>query len=508
MGDRWERLFVWIWRVNGVVLLALGAVGLVGALLLVVRPEDHLTQVAGSDLRTGGLRLGDFDEVPGMRVLLADLTEPYESITSGGGGRGLAYNLLFFDVATKRAHWLFDANDQKLTHYAFVRDGAPRDEKALALLLEIQPAQGPRRPLDRVAPRRGARNARGVHGCPARAPLRGRELTPDLLRVGRRGARDRRRSAGSPCAVGRAALRRELTASPAGGSGVTLFTVRSVGFLGLILASLPAGAWEYAGEPPPADPTAWVGGAPSSSWSTEVSVCANHGYGGEWFVAAEDGTVVVRPFVRPAMKVLPFPVEPGRPEAKEISRYPDDFIEVPDGILAAFNHGEFGGGVWWFARDGAQRYRVFEDNPLGFHRQGDEVLVVSGLAHLGLRRGEVRHLRRQPETGRWEVVRSLTLGGAAEQFVAHPDGGLLVLLDDGLLRYREGSPERLVRSEYGSLYPNSMVLGPSGSLFVGMRYAVVEFRKDGAGYREQWWVPPSCAELNRPTGEGSCQCAR
>ena len=155
MSDRWARVFDWIWRVNGLILLVLGALALAGALMLVTemagfasrdRPEEHLTQVAGTDLSTGDLRLDDFDEVTGTRYLHAELSARQEHIASGGSRDvGFAHNILFFDTRTKQAHWLLAENDQTLPSVSFVVDGSERQRTALALLVEIQPQQGSRR---------------------------------------------------------------------------------------------------------------------------------------------------------------------------------------------------------------------------------------------------------------------------------------------------------------------------------------------------------------------------
>ena len=124
MNERSDRFFAWVWRINGLLLLALGLVAVVGAVALIFnialfwsrdRPEQRLTQVAGANLTAQDLRLGDFRRIAGTQFLYARLAPPSEYIGSGSsGGLGTAHNLLFFDTVTKKAHWLLPDNDQTL----------------------------------------------------------------------------------------------------------------------------------------------------------------------------------------------------------------------------------------------------------------------------------------------------------------------------------------------------------------------------------------------------------
>jgi hypothetical protein len=161
VNDRWKPFFEWVWRLNGVLLLAGLVVCLAGALVLIASfarfavredAEEQLTQVAGADLAAQGLRLADFHEIAGTRLLYAQLAAPSEYIASGSGdGFGAARNLLFFDTATQKAHWLLPDNEQTIASFSFLMD-PPRDRYgfdaggsderervALAILVEIAP---------------------------------------------------------------------------------------------------------------------------------------------------------------------------------------------------------------------------------------------------------------------------------------------------------------------------------------------------------------------------------
>jgi hypothetical protein len=161
MPERADRFFTWVWRINGLVLLALGLAGVVGATALAFnmalfwsrdRPDQQLTQVAGADLNTEDLRLADFRPIAGTQFLYAALAPPSEYIGSGSsGGLGLARNLLFFDMNSRKAHWLFPDNDQVVKSFSFLMDppgsryfyedgdAHKREQVAVAILLELEP---------------------------------------------------------------------------------------------------------------------------------------------------------------------------------------------------------------------------------------------------------------------------------------------------------------------------------------------------------------------------------
>lgn len=132
MNDRSEKFFAWVWRLNGVLVLMLALIVLVGAFALLFnigvfatreRPEQKLAEVAGANLTDKDLRLTDFYPIKGTSLLYARLAPPSEYIGSGSsGGQGPPNNLLFFDTATKKAHWLFPGNNQTISSFFFITD--------------------------------------------------------------------------------------------------------------------------------------------------------------------------------------------------------------------------------------------------------------------------------------------------------------------------------------------------------------------------------------------------
>ena len=149
MTSRTTSIFRWIWRINGVLLLGACLAGIV-ALLSLSRdmyvgvedaPRAGVTTVAGTDLRAGSLTLRPFATVKGTSLLVAPLVgrlEPsmrsamgYTGTESSFGSSvsftydgpiGPARNLLFFDITTRKAHWLLEGNEQYIAAVGYITD--------------------------------------------------------------------------------------------------------------------------------------------------------------------------------------------------------------------------------------------------------------------------------------------------------------------------------------------------------------------------------------------------
>ena len=152
-----HRFFAWVWRINGLLffaamvatLVAMGAVAFdVGLFASRDQPETELRDVAGADLVAEDLKLGSFRAVPGTDFLVASLAPPTEYGGSGSfGALGQERNLLFFNVHSKKAHWLLPSNHQEILENSFVFDrpsdgydlaGEP-DRYVVGVLLDIAP---------------------------------------------------------------------------------------------------------------------------------------------------------------------------------------------------------------------------------------------------------------------------------------------------------------------------------------------------------------------------------
>ncbi len=151
--------FRWVWRINGLLLLALvlyGTANIIGRLVSfrhyaqVPNGEATLGRLGQPNQHQAALKLGSFEALPGTSVLYARLGSDGAPI----GGLSSSYtptdvhNLLFFDTTSRQAHWLFDENAQTITAMSVISEstpaqaqGAKPDCQALGLLFLSRPAQ-------------------------------------------------------------------------------------------------------------------------------------------------------------------------------------------------------------------------------------------------------------------------------------------------------------------------------------------------------------------------------
>ena len=184
-------------------------------------------------------------------------------------------------------------------------------------------------------------------------------------------------------------------------------------------------------------------------------------------------------------KSLPFKIKPSRKFSGQ--QYA---VKVADGWLVAFNAGEWGGSLWWFAPNGRRHYKVSDDQICGFVSTHVGLLALEGLAHLTLRRGQIVKIA-QSAQGVWRSTTFVPLGDAPEAVTEDADSALIVVTSGALLRVRlTGQLEVLIKkAEWGVLYPNSIVRASSGEYYVGARGAVVHIKAAGGRYDVDWLLP-------------------
>jgi len=186
------------------------------------------------------------------------------------------------------------------------------------------------------------------------------------------------------------------------------------------------------------------------------------------------------------------------------------FARVTDGYLVGFDVGEFGGSVWWFSPDGQKHYEVVSTggvgrNPVAFAVLDGRVILVSGLEHLSSSEGSISHIHKT-KSGKWEVVRTVSLATAAQAAAFHDQLGLLVLMSGALLSYDGEKVRRVDEVDFGRLHPDSIALSPSGNVYLGMRYVVARLEPRDGTVESTWLVPPTCAKLTQIPGTSDCRC--
>ena len=120
MTTKTERFFVWVWRINALVLLPIAILALIGV-GMISHDMGIFSKVAGADLVAAKPRLGSFGVIAGTDYVYAELAVPSRDIRSGSSDDlGTARNLLFFHTKSKKAHWLFDNTDSDILSWKMV----------------------------------------------------------------------------------------------------------------------------------------------------------------------------------------------------------------------------------------------------------------------------------------------------------------------------------------------------------------------------------------------------
>jgi len=183
-------------------------------------------------------------------------------------------------------------------------------------------------------------------------------------------------------------------------------------------------------------------------------------------------------------------------------------IDVGGGWLVGFDAGEFGGGLWWVDTDG-RRGSIALDGVPAWARNVHALmawptgaLAFVGLAHLSADYGAVFRCFR--ENGRWTARLVSETDGAPTAAARAPDGGAVFVTGQGVGTVTtSGVVKTVLRSNFADLYPGSIVVDCSGTVFVGMRSVVIRLPRGAT--QEDWLVPPGCHRVELVGTQCECR---
>jgi hypothetical protein len=175
------------------------------------------------------------------------------------------------------------------------------------------------------------------------------------------------------------------------------------------------------------------------------------------------------------------------------------FVATDGGFLVGYNSGEWGGGLYSYAKSGELLQEILVDNVIRIVKLRDGYLVFTGIAHLFTDRGEVVFVKRDRDG--WRIAHRLDLTGKPRAFLDESERSMLVATDDRIVRVTNG---RRVEVLYGNRHrfwePHSIVKDRNGTLYLGARYIVVRLRPRAVDYVETWLAPEG-ATAPRPATE-------
>jgi hypothetical protein len=186
---------------------------------------------------------------------------------------------------------------------------------------------------------------------------------------------------------------------------------------------------------------------------------------------------------------LPFTIKPG--PSKEGLTGRRTAAKIDDGWIVGFDAGEFGAGLWWFSPDGKERYKISDDHILNFIATTSGLIAIEGLEHGTISKGKAIRLSRN-EQGHWFAEPLIEFGEAPQVVLKDGDHTILVVTSKRLLRVNFSSKKvdiLLDKAFWSGLYPNSIVITPSGTIFIGMRHGIAKIEKKNDGYSPSWLLP-------------------
>lgn len=147
-----------------------------------------------------------------------------------------------------------------------------------------------------------------------------------------------------------------------------------------------------------------------------------------------------------------------------------------------FDHGEFGGGVEWFARSGGPPRSVFigtreieGSTPQNVNRviaAGQAIYVLQGLSHLGISEGQLAMLWREHDHFTSHVI--ARFDSEPFDWIRLEDGSWLVATWNAIWHTAEGGTNTLVARLPSVVWvPNSFVREDDGTMYIGMRGGVL-----------------------------------
>lgn len=237
-------------------------------------------------------------------------------------------------------------------------------------------------------------------------------------------------------------------------------------------------------------------------------ICGNYSKR-SWFVSIEGEQLKsqARPDDKYRRDPLPFKIKLRKNEGDGIGG--QRFVsQLTDGWLVGFNMREWGGSLWWFSLDGKRHKKLANENIQYFVKRSGDVLVLAGLAHLGLAEGKVLRVSGDG-TGNYRADVFAKLDGEPYAYVRETQGSLLIITTAGLRRVQaSGSVQELMETDYGILYPTSMVLTKNGVIYIGMRHYLTRLIPTKGGYKEEWLVPDDCTKFQVRDFECVCISSR
>jgi len=156
-----------------------------------------------------------------------------------------------------------------------------------------------------------------------------------------------------------------------------------------------------------------------------------------------------------------------------ISKSRESILEVQDGKLIGTNYGEWGGKLI-FKNDKIE-YTILQKNICGIINFGNEIYVLTGLSHLGIREGKI--IKIEQINGKWKCTFNIDLNNSPEIFDVF-ENELYIVTFDGLAIFDGNNIQQLLKKQFwANLYPQSIYVNEK-IIGIGLRGCIAIINKE------------------------------
>jgi len=237
-------------------------------------------------------------------------------------------------------------------------------------------------------------------------------------------------------------------------------------------------------------PNGWII-APSRAENSELWHCAV--YGDSWVVEKDKSDAIKitdwNSFLQHTRSHIP-------PNLKlsEETKGRHSVLQTSDGWLIGSDAGEFGGGLWWFSRDGGETRKLLSENVKAIYETPKGIIVLTGLAHLSLNDGGVYTFSATQDEVKIKWL--VPIGRSPEASSLDGNGNILIATTDSVLRLTfDGKIETLYEPKETLVYPTSVEVDRTGTISVGMRFFILQLKPNQSGlYVGHWLMRDKCTK--------------
>jgi hypothetical protein len=190
------------------------------------------------------------------------------------------------------------------------------------------------------------------------------------------------------------------------------------------------------------------------------------------------------------------------------SRRPEHIsLSFPHGRLVGTDHGEFGGALEWEPAGTSRKVVVLKGNPVAFVSSTHGVFLAEGLAHGGMRRGQLLELL--PASATWIAQRVIDFRDAPLAVALVGPATLLVRTTESMMEVdlrKRVATTLFTNPRWSYVHGRSGARLSSGGILAGIPRGVIVLRPAPTGFVEEWWVPSSCVRLRKTSEVATCEC--